>query len=82
MPRKKHTAPGKSDREGIGVLELFEMFPDEESARKWFENLRWPNEESHCPRCGSMRTALFRIKTPCLIIVEIVASISVSKLER
>ena len=57
MPRKKHTAPGKSDRAGIGVLELFEMFPDEESARKWFENLRWPNEESHCPRCGSMRTS-------------------------
>lgn len=29
------------------------MFPDEESARKWFENLRWPNGEKHCPRYES-----------------------------
>ena len=64
MSKKKHTAPGKSDREGIGVLELFEIFPDEKSARKWFENLRWFNEESHCPRCGSMRTSTVPNETP------------------
>ena len=64
MPKKKHTAPGKSDREGIGVLELFEMFPDEESARKWFENLRWFNEESHCPRCGSLKTSTVPNENP------------------
>ena len=56
MPKRKHTAPGKSDRKGIGVMELLDMFPDEESARKWFENLRWPEGERHCPRCGSVKT--------------------------
>ena len=56
MPKKKYKAPGKSHREGIGVMELLEMFPDEESTRKWFEDLRWSNSEKHCPRCGSMKT--------------------------
>lgn len=37
-------------------MELLEMFPDEESAREWFENLRWPDGEKHCPHCGSART--------------------------
>ncbi len=31
-----HKAPGKSHRNGISLLEPAEMFPDEESARKWF----------------------------------------------
>ena len=56
MSKRKHKAPGKSDRKGIGVLELLDMFPDEESARRWFENLRWPDGERHCPRCGSTKT--------------------------
>ena len=56
MTDKKHKAPGKSDRRGIGVMELLDMFPHEESARKWFEALRWPNGERHCPRCGSKNT--------------------------
>ena len=56
MSKRKHKAFGKSDRKGIGVLELLDMFPDEESAKKWFENLRWPNGERHCPRCGSIKT--------------------------
>ena len=32
------------------------MFPDEEYARKWLENLRWPNGERNCPQCESMNT--------------------------
>ena len=32
-----HKAPGKSDREGITMMQLCDMFPTEESARKWFE---------------------------------------------
>ena len=31
------------------------MFPDEESARKWFESQVWPTGRC-CPRCGSVRT--------------------------
>lgn len=49
------SAPGKSHREGITLLELAEMFPDETSATKWFEFLIWPNGR-HCPRCGSVET--------------------------
>lgn len=31
--------PGRSDREGISVIELAEMFPDEASAVEWFESV-------------------------------------------
>ena len=51
-----HSAPGKSDREGITVLELGDMFPDEAAARVWFERHIWPDGERHCPHCGSART--------------------------
>ena len=51
-----HSAPGKSDREGITVLELGDMFPDEAAARAWFERHIWPDGERHCPHCGSTRT--------------------------
>ena len=32
-----YSAPGKHHREGISLLELTDLFPDEESARLWFE---------------------------------------------
>ena len=47
-------APGKSHREGISLVDLFNMFPDEAAARQWFEATRWPNGERYCPHCGSM----------------------------
>ena len=51
-----HKAPGKSDREGVTMMQLCDMFPTEESAREWFESRVWPNGR-HCPRCGSTRTS-------------------------
>ena len=48
-------APGKAHREGISVMQLADMFPNEEAARLWFEGQVWPNGR-HCPRCGSIRT--------------------------
>ncbi len=48
-------APGKAHREGISLMELADMFPDEDAARKWFEAYRWPDGR-YCPRCGSTRT--------------------------
>lgn len=54
MARK---APGRSDRHGISVMELFKMFPDEAAARKWLEDIRWPNGERSCPHCGSLKTS-------------------------
>ena len=51
-----HSAPGKSDREGITIVQLADMFPTEESAREWFESRVWPDGR-HCPRCGSTETS-------------------------
>ena len=48
-------APGKAHREGITLMQLAEMFPDEDSARTWWEGIIWPNGRT-CPRCGSERT--------------------------
>ena len=50
------TAPGKSHRTGISLMELTEMFPDEASAVKWFESIHWPDGERHCGKCGSTKT--------------------------
>ena len=45
--------PGKAYRKGIGLVELMEMFPDEAAARKWFENIRWPNEQRPVPTAAA-----------------------------
>ena len=50
-----HSAAGKSDRKGITVIELGDMFPDEQAARDWFEGQIWPDGR-HCPHCGGTRT--------------------------
>ena len=46
---------GKSDRSRMNLMELFEMFPDEASARRWFEDTRWPDGRA-CSKCGSVNT--------------------------
>lgn len=46
---------GKDFRKGISLIDLFEMFPDEEAARKWFESVRWPDGRA-CAKCGSVKT--------------------------
>jgi len=50
-----HLAPGKYYREGISIMQLTDMFPNEESATKWFESVRWPNGRV-CPHCGHEHT--------------------------
>ena len=46
-------APGKHFRDGISLIELFRMFPDDAAAEEWFIEVRWPNGEIYCPHCGS-----------------------------
>ena len=58
----KHTAPGRYDRKGITLLELFEMFPDETAARRWFEAELWADGRT-CGHCGSDRTIEAKHKT-------------------
>ena len=50
-----HKSPGISDREGISIIELADIFPTEESALKWFESRIW-SDGRYCPHCGSTRT--------------------------
>lgn len=45
-------SPDTSYREGIPLVELFEMFPDNETAKKWFEDQIWPSGPK-CPHCGT-----------------------------
>ena len=67
------TAPRRHYRQGLSVIELIQTFPTEEAARDWFENVRWPNGRTFCPRCGgndvapvkSGRPLPYRCK-PCL----------------
>ncbi|MXW07901.1 MAG: IS1595 family transposase [Gammaproteobacteria bacterium] len=56
-----HKAPGRSDREGISLLELADMFPTEEAAVMWFEKWTWPDGEINCLRCGSCNA--YRVKS-------------------
>ncbi|MCY3984965.1 MAG: IS1595 family transposase, partial [Roseovarius sp.] len=49
--------PGKSHRKGLDLLELQDMFPNEQVATEWFEEVRWPNGRC-CPRCGSTSTKI------------------------
>ena len=50
MKRSNYNA-GKANREGISLIELFDLFPDESSATDWFETVYWP-EERCCGHCG------------------------------
>ena len=52
MKTKSKNCPGKSHREGISLIELYDMFPDEPTAEKWFEDWKWGGEVV-CPHCGS-----------------------------
>ncbi len=44
--------PGKAHREGMSLVELFRMFPDDAAAQAWLEEQRWSGEP-WCPHCGS-----------------------------
>ena len=47
-----HNAPGKHYRKGITLVELFKMFPDDETAEQWFIDVRWQDGIT-CPSCDS-----------------------------
>ena len=49
-----HKAPGKAYRKGLSLVDLLEMFPDDDTAMRWFVETRWPHGPA-CPHCGSIR---------------------------
>lgn len=50
-----HAAPERAHREGITLLQLADLFADEDAARRWFEHELWGDERC-CTRCGSTDT--------------------------
>lgn len=56
-------APGRAYREGITLIELAELFPDEDTAARWFEERRWPDGRT-CPHCGSEKTKEMKSRKP------------------
>ena len=50
-----HPAPGKSHREGLTLVQLFDLFPDEAAAHRWFEAVVWPTGRC-CGHCGATNT--------------------------
>ena len=49
-----HKAQGRSDSEGITLIQLFDKFPTDEVAEQWFIEKRW-NNDIHCAHCDSLR---------------------------
>ena len=46
-------APGHHHRQGLSLMALAAMFPDDKTAEEWFTKVRWPNGPA-CPYCGSV----------------------------
>lgn len=47
-----HSAPGRHEREGITLIQLFDKFPNDEVAETWFIETRWP-DGIRCAHCDS-----------------------------
>lgn len=45
-----HKAPGKHHREGLSLVKVLRMFPDDKTASAWIAKVRWP-DGIICPRC-------------------------------
>ena len=56
-------APGKHYRKGITLIKLLEMFPDNKTAEKWFEQILW-EDGVVCPHCESSRVS--EVKHPTM----------------
>lgn len=50
---EKCSVPGKSFWDGNLLVELFEQFPDDDTAEKWLEDVRWGEDWVACTRCES-----------------------------
>ena len=46
------TLPVKEMPKDLSLMEVYELFPNDEAAEEWFRKARWPDRMS-CPRCGS-----------------------------
>ena len=51
MTEEKLRWKGTDGREGVGLEEFFEVFPNDRAAEQWFIRHRWP-DGIRCPRCA------------------------------
>ena len=56
MSRNSYRSPGQAHRNGLTLIEMFDMFPTEAAATAWFESVVWPSGRC-CGHCGSTRTS-------------------------
>ena len=61
--RAKTKAPAKFHREGLTIIQLLDIFPNDEAAEKWFEKQRWGDKRC-CPDCGSTNTVATTNRKP------------------
>ena len=54
----------KKRTQKVSFYKFFKQFPDEVSARKYFENERWRKTGRYCPHCGSVRTSEVKNEKP------------------
>lgn len=47
----------RKNRKKISSYQFFQRFPNEESAREFFEKQVWSRTGRYCPHCGSVRTS-------------------------
>ena len=57
-------APGKAYRKGISLVELMDLFPNDETAEQWFAQQRWGDAGPTCPFCDSTRIAIIANRKP------------------
>ena len=50
---KGKSGPGKSYRKGMSLMDLFDRFPDDATAERWFVETRWP-DGMLCPLCEGL----------------------------
>ena len=53
----------RKPRKEIDLIELTRLFPDDETAEKWFEGLRWPDGR-YCLHCGSDSYSISATRLP------------------
>ena len=53
MAKTPAKAPGKYYRKGLSLIDVVTLFPTDEAAREWFEEVRWGGEPACCD-CGSL----------------------------
>ena len=58
-PTNAEGGPDSPEYKDLSLPDLFEMFPDDQTAMDWLEVNIWPDGRV-CPRCGNKYTCVFR----------------------